>query len=91
MSAPLSHLDASGRARMVDVGAEEETQRIARARSRLRMSPGDGPKGEVLGIARLAGIQAAKRTGELIRWPTRCRSTSSTSRPASTPRPARSS
>ena len=74
MSEPLSHLDANGRARMVDVGAKDETQRIARARARLRMSPstaaaveaGDGPKGEVLGVARLAGIQAAKRTGELI-------------------------
>jgi cyclic pyranopterin phosphate synthase len=59
---------------MVDVGAKDVTQRIARARARLRMSPetaaavdaGDGPKGEVVGVARLAGIQAAKRTGELI-------------------------
>jgi cyclic pyranopterin phosphate synthase len=74
VSEPLSHLDPDGRARMVDVGAKDETQRIARARARLRMSPataaaveaGDGPKGEVLGVARLAGIQAAKRTGELI-------------------------
>jgi cyclic pyranopterin monophosphate synthase len=74
VSEPLSHLDANGRARMVDVGAKDATQRIARARARLRMSPttaaaveaGDGPKGEVLGVARLAGIQAAKRTGELI-------------------------
>ncbi|HET9163432.1 MAG TPA: cyclic pyranopterin monophosphate synthase MoaC [Solirubrobacterales bacterium] len=74
MSESLSHLDARGRARMVDVGDKPETRRVARARARLRMSPraaaaveaGDGPKGEVLGVARLAGIQAAKRTGELI-------------------------
>ena len=74
MSESLSHLDPRGRARMVDVGDKPETRRIARARARLRMSPeaaaaveaGDGPKGEVLGVARLAGIQAAKRTGELI-------------------------
>jgi cyclic pyranopterin phosphate synthase len=74
VSEPLSHLDATGRARMVDVGAKRETLRIARARACLRMSPeaaaavaaGDGPKGEVLGVARLAGIQAAKQTGQLI-------------------------
>jgi cyclic pyranopterin phosphate synthase len=59
---------------MVDVGDKEESRRSARARARLRMSPataaaveaGDGPKGEVLGVARLAGIQAAKQTGQLI-------------------------
>jgi cyclic pyranopterin monophosphate synthase len=70
----LSHLDASGRARMVDVGAKPETDRRARAQAVVRMSPetaalvasGDAPKGDVLGTARLAGIQAAKRTGELI-------------------------
>ena len=70
----LSHLDSSGRARMVDVGAKEETDRRARARAIVRMSPetaalvadGDAPKGDVLGTARLAGIQAAKRTAELI-------------------------
>lgn len=74
MSERLTHLDDEGRARMVDVGAKAETERVARARARLRMSPGtarlveagEGPKGEVLGVARLAGIQAAKRTGELI-------------------------
>jgi cyclic pyranopterin phosphate synthase len=75
MSEPrLSHLDAEGRARMVDVGAKEETERSARARARLRMSPataravrdGSGPKGEVLGVARLAGVQAAKQTAQLI-------------------------
>jgi cyclic pyranopterin phosphate synthase len=70
----LTHLDASGRARMVDVGGKPPTERRARARARLRMSPetaaaveaGDGPKGEVLGVARLAGIQAAKQTSTLI-------------------------
>jgi cyclic pyranopterin monophosphate synthase len=70
----LSHLDESGRARMVDVGGKPETDRRARAQAVVRMSPGtaaliadgDAPKGDVLGTARLAGIQAAKRTGELI-------------------------
>jgi cyclic pyranopterin phosphate synthase len=70
----LSHLDEHGRARMVDVGAKRETERVGRARARVRMSPasaravaaGDGPKGEVLGVARLAGVQAAKLTGQLI-------------------------
>jgi cyclic pyranopterin phosphate synthase len=59
---------------MVDVGAKAETDRRARARAVVRTSPataaliadGDAPKGDVLGTARLAGIQAAKRTGELI-------------------------
>jgi cyclic pyranopterin monophosphate synthase len=71
---PLSHLDASGRARMVDVGTKPETERRAKARAVVRMSPetaaavesGDAPKGDVLGTARIAGIQAAKRTDELI-------------------------
>ena len=70
----LTHLDDSGSARMVDVGAKPETQRRARAEATLRMSPataaalarGDAPKGDVLGTARIAGIGAAKRTGELI-------------------------
>lgn len=74
MSERLTHLDEDGRARMVDVGAKPTTERRARARARLRMSrrtaravaAGDGPKGEVLSVARFAGIQAAKRTGELI-------------------------
>jgi cyclic pyranopterin phosphate synthase len=59
---------------MVDVGAKQETERRSRARAVIRMSPetaatverGDAPKGDVLGTARLAGIQAAKRTYELI-------------------------
>jgi cyclic pyranopterin phosphate synthase len=70
----LTHLDAGGSARMVDVGAKPTSTRRARARSRVRMSPqtaaavaaGDGPKGEVLGTARLAGIMAAKQTPQLI-------------------------
>jgi cyclic pyranopterin monophosphate synthase len=59
---------------MVDVGGKDATQRRARARATLRMSPstaalvesGGGPKGEVISVARIAGIQAAKRTAELI-------------------------
>jgi cyclic pyranopterin phosphate synthase len=70
----LTHLDEDGAARMVDVGAKPETARRAVARAVVRMSPetagavaaGDAPKGDVLGTARIAGIQAAKRTGELI-------------------------
>jgi cyclic pyranopterin phosphate synthase len=70
----LTHLSAEGRARMVDVGGKPETERHAAARAVVRMDPataaaierGDAPKGDVLGTARLAGIQAAKRAGELI-------------------------
>lgn len=70
----LTHLDESGSARMVDVGDKPESRRVARAEARVRISPetaaaiesGDAPKGDVLGTARLAGIQAAKRTDELI-------------------------
>ncbi len=70
----LTHLDSSGRARMVDVGDKPASDRRAVARAVVRMSPetaaavagGDAPKGDVLGTARLAGIQAAKRTGDLI-------------------------
>jgi cyclic pyranopterin monophosphate synthase len=70
----LTHLDAQGNARMVDVGDKPQTARRAIARALVRMSPqtaakvaaGDAPKGDVLGTARIAGIQAAKRTGELI-------------------------
>ncbi len=59
---------------MVDVGGKAPTQRHARARATLRMSPataalvesGGGPKGEIISVARIAGIQAAKRTSELI-------------------------
>jgi cyclic pyranopterin monophosphate synthase len=74
MTDRLTHLDAEGSARMVDVGDKEVTDRRAIARAVVRMSPetaaavaaGDAPKGDVLGTARIAGIQAAKRTGELI-------------------------
>jgi cyclic pyranopterin phosphate synthase len=70
----LSHIGEDGQARMVDVGAKPASERRARARARLRMAPataraveaGEGPKGEVLGVARLAGIQAAKQTAALI-------------------------
>jgi cyclic pyranopterin phosphate synthase len=70
----LTHIGEDGKARMVDVGAKAETGRMARARARLRVEPatataiaeGSGPKGEVAGVARIAGIQAAKRTAELI-------------------------
>ena len=70
----LTHLDADGRARMVDVGAKAQTDRVATARAIVRMSPataaavnaGDAPKGDVIGTARLAAIQAAKRTDEWI-------------------------
>jgi len=70
----LTHLDERGQARMVDVGGKEVTQRRAVARALVRMSPataaaiaaGDAPKGDVLATARIAGIQAAKRTSELI-------------------------
>jgi len=70
----LTHLDDAGTARMVDVGEKPVTRRRAVARAIVRMSPetaravaaGDAPKGDVLGTARIAGIQAAKRTGELI-------------------------
>ncbi len=70
----LTHLDDAGSARMVDVGAKDITERRATARGRVRMSPetaaavaaGNAPKGDVLGTARIAGIGAAKRTGELI-------------------------
>ncbi|HET8567047.1 MAG TPA: cyclic pyranopterin monophosphate synthase MoaC [Solirubrobacterales bacterium] len=70
----LTHLDAAGQARMVDVGSKPATRRHARAEATVRMSAqtatvlvaGDAPKGDVIGTARLAGIQAAKRTWDLI-------------------------
>jgi cyclic pyranopterin phosphate synthase len=70
----LTHLDSQGRARMVDVSGKSESNRRAVAEGYIRMAPatlaaiqaGNGPKGEVLQVARLAGIQAGKRTGELI-------------------------
>ena len=74
MSSPLTHFDAAGQAHMVDVGAKDETVRVALAAGSIRMQPGtlqlvtDGTakKGDVLGVARIAGIMAAKRTSELI-------------------------
>ena len=72
--ADLTHLDAHGNARMVDVGSKPPTQRLAIAAGRIRMSAGalaairdgDVPKGDVLAAARIAGIMAAKKTAELI-------------------------
>ena len=74
MSLELTHVDSTGRARMVDVGDKPATERRAVARAVVRVSSqtaravlaGDAPKGDVLGVARIAGIQAAKRTAELI-------------------------
>jgi cyclic pyranopterin phosphate synthase len=70
----LSHLDDRGRASMVDVGAKDETERVARAEAAVVMAPETlaliadeaAPKGDVIAVARLAGIMAAKRTHELI-------------------------
>lgn len=70
----LTHLDEAGRARMVDVGGKAETHRIAIAAGRITMSAealaaireGTAAKGDVLAAARIAGIMAAKKTGELI-------------------------
>ena len=72
--ADLTHFDAAGNAHMVDVGDKTVTQRIARAAGRVEMAPetlarvrqGEMAKGDVLGVARLAGIMAAKRTADLI-------------------------
>jgi cyclic pyranopterin phosphate synthase len=72
--AQLTHLDDSGQARMVDVGEKPVTERRAIAQAVLRVTPrtaeaiiaGEAPKGDVIGVARIAGIQAAKRTSELI-------------------------
>jgi cyclic pyranopterin phosphate synthase len=70
----LTHLDAQGRARMVDVGPKPVTERVCVARGEVRMAPetlaavvdGRTPKGDVLATARIAGIQAAKRTSDWI-------------------------
>lgn len=74
MSSPLSHLDETGRARMVDVGQKPDTERVAVARGEVHMRPetlgfiraGALKKGDVLTVAQLAGMMAAKRTSELI-------------------------
>ncbi len=70
----LTHFDAQGQAHMVDVGDKAHTQRIAVAEGRITMQPdtltliqsGTAKKGDVLGIARIAGIQASKKTSDLI-------------------------
>ena len=70
----LTHLDRDGHARMVDVGEKEKSRREATARATLRMNrrtrevllAGEVPKGDALAVARVAGIQAAKRTSDLI-------------------------
>ena len=70
----LTHFDAGGQARMVDVAAKGQTQRVARAAGRIRMLPatlrrivtGSATKGDVLGVARIAAIQGAKRAPDLI-------------------------
>ncbi len=73
-SSPLTHFDAQGQAHMVDVAAKAHTHRVAVAEGRITMEPatlaliqsGNAKKGDVLGIARIAGIQGAKKTSELI-------------------------
>jgi cyclic pyranopterin monophosphate synthase len=74
MADPLTHFDAEGQAHMVDVAAKAETHRVARAVGTIRMQPatlaliaqGSAKKGDVIGVARIAAIQAAKKTSELI-------------------------
>ena len=74
MSSPLTHFDAQGQAHMVDVSAKAATHRVAVAQGRIRMqaatlqhvTEGTAKKGDVLGVARIAGIQGAKRTSDLI-------------------------
>ena len=73
-STPLTHFDSNGRAQMIDVSTKAETHRIARAAGWIAMQPktlariveGTSGKGDVLGVARIAAIQAAKRTADLI-------------------------
>jgi len=73
-AAGLSHFDAQGHAHMVDVAGKPETRRIARATGSIRMqaatlaaiAAGSAKKGDVLGVARIAAIQAAKRTSDLV-------------------------
>ncbi len=74
MTEKLTHFDERGAARMVDVAAKPETHRVAVAGGRIRMRPetlavvraGTAKKGDVLGVARIAAIQGAKRTAELV-------------------------
>jgi len=73
-ASPLTHFDAQGQAHMVDVGAKAETHRVARATGCIRMQPetfslvaaGQAKKGDVIAVARIAAIQGAKRTAELV-------------------------
>ena len=73
-TSPLTHFDAQGQAHMVDVGAKPATHRTAIATGRITMQPatlaliesGSAKKGDVLGVARIAGIMAAKKTSDLI-------------------------
>ena len=74
MSSPLTHFDAQGQAHMVDVSAKDVTHRVARAAGCIRMQPatfaliaeGRAAKGDVIGVARIAAIQGAKRTADLV-------------------------
>ncbi len=74
MSSPLTHFDTQGQAHMVDVSAKPATHRVARASGVIRMQPatlaliasGSAKKGDVLGVARIAAIQGAKRTADLV-------------------------
>ena len=73
-ASPLTHFDAQGQAHMVDVGAKEVTHRVARASGVIRMqaatfeliAQGQARKGDVIGVARIAAIQGAKRTADLV-------------------------
>ena len=74
MTTPLTHFDAQGQAHMVDVSAKAETHRVARASGVIRMKPetfalvasGQAKKGDVIAVARIAAIQGAKRTADLV-------------------------
>jgi cyclic pyranopterin phosphate synthase len=74
MSSPLTHFDTQGQAHMVDVSAKQATHRVARASGVIRMQPatlaliqsGSAKKGDVIGVARIAAIQGAKRTADLV-------------------------
>ena len=74
MSSPLTHFDPQGQAHMVDVSAKDATHRVARATGTIRMLPatfalvasGQAKKGDVIAVARIAAIQAAKRTADLV-------------------------
>jgi cyclic pyranopterin phosphate synthase len=74
LQSPLTHFDAQGQAHMVDVSAKAETHRVARATGRIRMQPatfeliarGQAKKGDVIAVARIAAIQGAKRTADLV-------------------------